>query len=375
MRKTKDLVGKRLLRTLSDEKLIDLIYAAMLGEANWADFLRQLSNMLPGGKSTLFYHDVSLRQGAWELSDGFEADALDRYSSYYCSINPWMLKASVRKVGLGVVADKMLPAAELAKTEFYNDFLREQGCASAVGVTILREGGRSFLLSTLTSQADPEANMEAANRLTILAPHLRRAFGHLRYGLLHKQVGEIGALLSDALNVGLIVVDEDRRVKSASSEGQRILEAGSCIGTTVTGRLKLLSTDGERLLAQLTSRSYQGNKIVALTINSIRLSLIRVSKDSISSYFEGPTVIILLESPSFQPATELDLNYYQQAYGLKKSELRALSGLLESKSVDEIARAAELSRETIRSQIKSLYAKLGVRSERELLRLVHLRRR
>ena len=55
---------------------------------------------------------------------------------------------------------------------------------------------------------------------------------------------------------------------------------------------------------------------------------------------------------------------------LTAAETRALRGLFSGKSVDVIAADAGLSRETIRSQVKSLYAKANVRSHVELLRLV-----
>ncbi|MGN6143251.1 MAG: helix-turn-helix transcriptional regulator, partial [Mesorhizobium sp.] len=138
---------------LNDEQFIDLIYATLAGEASWSELLDRLNATLPGGKSILFYHDASLQTGAWQLSSGLDEAALARYSTHYSKINPWMPKASVRKVGLGVIADEMLPTEDLTRTEFYNDFLLQQNCHSAVGITILREAGRSFLLSTLTSQS------------------------------------------------------------------------------------------------------------------------------------------------------------------------------------------------------------------------------
>ncbi|MFP3600018.1 hypothetical protein, partial [Chryseobacterium sp. SIMBA_029] len=69
---------------------------------------------------------------------------------------------------------------ELLKTEFYHDYLRSIDCRSSIGVTIMREKGRSFNLSTLTSSTDTGYNRSNAQVLTELAPHLRRAFDYLR---------------------------------------------------------------------------------------------------------------------------------------------------------------------------------------------------
>ena len=98
-----------------DDRLIDLIYAAMLGEATWTEFLQELSKSLPDGRSTLFYHDVRKSHGSWELSFGLD-DRTIRASRHYANVNPWMPKASVRRIGLGVVSDQMLPAADLKQS-------------------------------------------------------------------------------------------------------------------------------------------------------------------------------------------------------------------------------------------------------------------
>src|SRR5215470_9294779 len=99
-----------------DDAFVDLIYAALLGERSWLDFLNRLSKTLPGGGSALFFHDANRGKGAFSLSGGIEPSALDAYSRYFSTINPWMAKAAVRPIGRGVLSEQMLPRADFIRT-------------------------------------------------------------------------------------------------------------------------------------------------------------------------------------------------------------------------------------------------------------------
>ncbi|WP_343044757.1 helix-turn-helix transcriptional regulator [Allomesorhizobium camelthorni] len=350
-----------------EDKLVDSIYATVFGEGTWQDFLAKLSRILPDGRSTLFYHDSRRSKGAFNLNSGFDAAEVAKYGEYYSSINPWMPAAAVRKVGLGVVAEQMFPRDRLVKTEFYNDFWSKVGGESAVGVTIVREEGRSFLLSTLTSCPDPEANRHAADTLTRLAPHLNRAFKHFRSEPGQRTIAEIGSSLFDAVDIGMVVVGDRGLVKSASSVGQNMINTGRCLRVTLLGKIKVCQERADYLLSQMLDRSYQGSRVASCMVDAFKLTFIQVAKDPLSLYFQGPTIVILMEQGNTMPRVNGD--YFSKAYGLTAAETRALAGIMAGKSVDEIANAAALSRETIRSQMKSLYAKTGTKGQLELLRL------
>jgi hypothetical protein len=143
------------------QQLTDLIYASLLGECSWQDFLDALRGVLPNGRAILFFHDTASGYGGFPLSSGFDADLLSLYNSYYSAVNPWMRGASARPLGRAVRADAMLPRKQLARTEFYSGFLRPQELISGVGVTVLREQQCNFLLSVLSADADDAAFSDA----------------------------------------------------------------------------------------------------------------------------------------------------------------------------------------------------------------------
>ncbi len=354
---------------LIDDEFIDLVYASLLGETSWQYFLDRLAGTLPDGKSTLFYHDQYKATGALSLTSGLTTKQVNQYDSHFCRINPWMPKASVRKIGIGVTAEQMLPYDRLIKTEFYTDFLVPAGSESAVGVTIVRNEGRSFLLSILTSERETQRTAEAAELLTRLAPHLHRVFKYYQNRSFNRFSKEARGLAFDAIDVGLIIVGDNSRIKSASETAQRILEEGTCVRTSALGKLHIASHDAESMLQKMLDRTAPEPKFANYIVEDVKVTLIHVQKDRFSFFFEGPTVVVILE-PQRNVQRAFDLAEFREIHSLTAAEVRALNGLIGGRSVDEIAAEAGLSRETIRSQIKSLYAKTNAANQVDLIRMV-----
>mgnify|MGYP000883413890 FL=1 len=170
------------LRQLEGTLITD-IYAALLGHGNWQTFVDRVTEILPEGKATMFYHDYTAGSGALSINSGFGAEIISAYSQYYAAKNPWMPKAFTRPLGHGVRSEQMMPREDLLRTEFYADYLRPQGLCSGVGVTIFRDKGCNFMLSVLSGPAEDDEASAAADLLTRLAPHLRQAFTYYRNGI------------------------------------------------------------------------------------------------------------------------------------------------------------------------------------------------
>jgi DNA-binding CsgD family transcriptional regulator len=349
-----------------DDQLVDLIYATVFGEATWQEFLLKLDDGLPGGMSGLLYHDARQSVGAIDINSRLPPDWTESYARYYSKINPWMPYAAVRKVGLGVVAEQMLPREKFLKTEFYHDSYRTIGAESAVGITIDREDSRVFLLSTLTSSADADANRQAADRLTRLAPHLRRAFRHFQAGYRDKVIGELGTTLFDQIDMGVVVVGFAGRPKSVSAVASEIMERTRVVRVGITGGIKFADRQGDAALEAMLAPDYQGPRVVSYLSGGTRISMVKVQKDRQATYFEGPTVVVTLEHKNAFPL--LNEAHLQSEFAITNTELRILKAVYAGQSVREIADSEHRSIETVRAHLKSLYKKTGSSRQADLVR-------
>jgi DNA-binding CsgD family transcriptional regulator len=357
----------------TDDELIDLIYAALLGEASWQVFLDRLTDTLPDGRSTLFFHDAGRGHGKWSLVSGFEGSTVARYDQHFSAINPWMPKAAVRPIGRGVVAEQMCPRAQFVRTEFYNDFMKSTGGESAVGVTIAREEGYSFLLSVLTARADPEANMLEAERLSRLAPHLRRAFDHYRKGARIKAVDQIVGSVFEARGIGILILGANGSLKSASPKAQHMIERDVGLRISPTGRVYSTCQRTSALLDAMTGPGTAPRTAEAVVSGPeprsvVGITLIRVGKDRFSTYFEGPTVVVLIEPLDAGDRSGGRVEALASHFRLTGAERRVFAGLVSGLSVHEIADGSGVSRETVRTQLKRIYSKTGVGRQVDLVR-------
>lgn len=342
-----------------EEQLIELIYGAAFEENSWADFLKLLSRALPDGKATLFHHNTSTNSGTWELNYGFPDIATRQYGGYYSKINPWMRPAAVRPIGIGVVAEQMLEAPLFQRTEFYNDFYRNDVGQTAVGVTVQREADTSILLSIATSRTDANENLYAAQLLSRLSPHVRRVFRHIK-----SSAKNIDGVVLDAVGVGSIIVSSLGTISAVSGIAGGILDTGIVAGRGTNSSLRFCCERAKLALNSMLRRDYTGPYTSEHAVHGTRVTLVRMVNSELAYLLHGPSVAVLFEAFSGRSNSA---SVIAAAYKLTEAETRCLRGLLAGASIHEIAEKSGRSRETIRTQVKSLYTKLGVSSHIELL--------
>jgi hypothetical protein len=111
-------VVKRDARELSGA-FVSEIYAALVGNGGWQEFLDRLTGILPNGKATLFYHDLVAGSGALSLNSQLEQEAISSCNQHYCKKNPWISGATTRPLRQGIRAEQLLAQEDLLRTEFY----------------------------------------------------------------------------------------------------------------------------------------------------------------------------------------------------------------------------------------------------------------
>ncbi|GED21559.1 helix-turn-helix transcriptional regulator [Halomonas halmophila] len=348
-------------------KAIELIYAAMLGEATWQDFMRYLANSAANGKAVLVLHDEVMQRGYIPIAHGVESSTLNDYAAYYASVNPFMSPAAAMMPGRGTPDIELINERALKATEFYNDFLLPHEMPGRVSMTIEHSHQFMFVLALLSDALDIDEKHRVAQRLTRLAPHLQRASRFYREAGLGLTLGDFNGAIFDAINKGVVVIGEYMHVKAMSEKAEQLIEGSEAVGFTALGSLRFKSSDMQQSLQGMLDRWYTGSKLVAHYVGELKISLILIEKNDISSYFEGPTVVAILEEGQ-GTNKEFNITHFSTFYGLTRAEIRSLRGIANGYSVSEIAQQARRSEETVRTQIKSLYRKTRTNSREGIIR-------
>lgn len=358
------------------QRLIDLVYAALLGESSWQAFLEELSAALPNGKATMFYHDAHTSAGALQLSAGIDTGLTAEYEKYYARINPWMRGATTRPLGRVVVADAMLPRSELARTEFYNDFLRPRDVHTGIGVTLRREEACNFLLSVMSADVDEADAREVVDSVQAVVPHLQRAFDYYRRG----QAGLLG-LLSDngfgPLRVGIFHLVPRLKVRQANAIARQLGETSRSFRIDCSGRFRC---SDQRVLdfIEMTLAAWpegsKGPPVRTFLVRRhdcelpLRITALAPRQEGEAAFFRGPECILLVEDPQLELAPAVE--EFGAFYRLTTAERRVVLGLAGGLTVEQIAAEAGNSAGTTRVHVKQIFAKTALRRQADLVRLV-----
>lgn len=352
---------------VQDGDLIESIYAALLGEQPWQTFLDMLAGAIPDGKAVLFAQGFGANPEFSALHAGMTEKALDAYGSHFASRNPWIPAMEATTPGRSVAGHRLYPPDLFYQSEFYNDFLRPNDVETSGGLVIERAADVQFNLTVMSSQSSFETVDEWAAQFDRLSPHLRRAVAFYRRTAFAEACTELGGSFFDALHMGVVIVGAGRQVRMASDQARRMF--GPEIGLDPMGRLRLRDETARTVLSAMLTRGHAGPRHHRLVAGGFLLTMVRMEGERERSFFEGPGACLTIEALR-DGGRFFDIDHFARHHGLTPGEIRALSGLMAGKSVTEIAREAARSRETIRSQLKTLYAKTGARGQADLLRMV-----
>lgn len=362
----------------SSAKFIDLIYAALLGESTWEHFLDELCPMVPNGRAVLFFHDCAAERGGLSLTARVPPEMISSYAAYYAAKNPWMGSAATRQVGRAVATEAILSREQLRRTEYYNDYLRPEKLASAVGVTIVRDENVNFMISVASGEADEAQSRTVLDCLQAIVPHLRRACEFYRGEAVSGQefVSVRGA--EDNLRIGVLRVGPGRKLRAYNAAAARLLQDGDGIGVGLGGRLRCGQPRVfDHIDAMLSSWPELPHGVAARCVPvprkdgapPLRLTILPPRTAVHEVFFRGPECTVLVEEPfcALGPAVEM----MAMLHGLTSAERRVLSGLGEGLSPVEIARSVGVSPGTIRVQLKHIFGKTGAHRQVDLVRMLH----
>ncbi|WP_412178830.1 helix-turn-helix transcriptional regulator [Rhizobium sp. TRM96647] len=331
----------------------------------------RLATTMPNGKSSFHYQDLASPLAQVGLVSGFGSDEVEQFHNHYAAVNPWIPRTMLVPVGRGMTGESIFPREQLAKTEFYNDWLKRQtGCETAIGVTILRDSSRTFILSTCTSSTDPVLNHEAAELYTQLSPHLRRAVDFIRRGEFATGERQTGQALFDAIGAGLIHVSETGRIRSMNDRARRMIEHGEPVRLATSGRIAITDPRAAETLQFLLSRQGVQVEPYLATLTGAdgsvhRLTLVRLTSDPMTEFLNGPTVAVIIEPIAGvdEPRSER----LQASYRLTPKEAQIAAAIASGLSLREIADNDGVSYETVRSHVKNIYGKMEVSSQASLV--------
>ncbi|KRR27143.1 helix-turn-helix transcriptional regulator [Bradyrhizobium retamae] len=350
------------------EPLIDRIYEAGLIPSLWPAVLGELSAAIGGNGGFLF----GVRDGYTSAVNSAEYDQLmpvflrDGWSER----DPNLPRA-IALNHAGFVTDyDLLSEEEIATNDVYCNFYRKHGLGYRAGTIIPMPSGDSIAIVMPRHQDHGPVPRDVVNLLDGLRPHLARA------SLAANRIGfERARAQADALQVlGLpgAVLHGRGRVFAANGLFEALVPS---LFQDRIERVTMTDVTADALLAEaLGPRSLAGGRTVksipiAATADRVPMVLhvIPVRGDARDIFTQATALLVVTPvDRAVVPTAEV----LQGLFDLTPAEARVARGIGQTVTIDALADATGVNRETVRSQLKAVLSKTGLSRQQELVSLL-----
>jgi DNA-binding CsgD family transcriptional regulator/PAS domain-containing protein len=365
----------------SVKDIVDHLAAAIdgiaLGSADWDIVPGVMGQAFPGtfsGVWNLNFAENRLNGQAWTDID---PDFARSYAAHFAYINPWTDYWIAARSGHVALSEAVFPSRSFAHTEFYNDWLRPQpGSEAAAGLKLTGDSGELFQLVTHFS-LDAAGRYDAAIAavMTRMRPALQRQIDlarRLRDGV---ERAAAGAALVRRSRCAAFVVDRQARVIEANAEAEALFAAPTVV-TTRHGRCRFANAEVQALLLDLIIRDAGSEGRIMLrnvdAVWQVIVAPIPVAPPMMAGDRLLPPrqhFLIMIDRPGV-PHVPGDLSALGRMFGLTLAEIALCRRLILGDTLAEAAAALGLATETVRTRIKTIFAKTGTARQSQLLLLL-----
>ncbi|HWO14387.1 MAG TPA: helix-turn-helix transcriptional regulator [Polyangiaceae bacterium] len=372
--------------TFSCERLRDVsvqFYDAILEPAAWPKAMKSLCHALdaaaggiqlrraPGAGAATSEESTSF----YICSHGLDASCEKAYQEYYFLRDPWLNATSRQRTGDCYLSAQLIAAADLQRTDFYNDLCRPFDFSDWMGGVVLNDPGRCWIRVGLVARQFSGTQLE---QLRLLMPHLARCVAIRR---------RVSCVEADAISVesvaqrlpfGVLFLDSSSRVVRANGIAERILSSGDGLCVT-SGELRAVDRGAALALAQAIARVFGGSELrpddcPCVTVPRasgeppFKLVIVptRVARDALADSRIRCVVHVIDPRRTLAPPDVL----LRELFALTPAEARLAVQLARGKVPKEVAAELGLSWNTVRAQLRQVFAKTGTDRQASLVRLL-----
>ncbi len=352
--------------------VVDRLYQAAVDNEHWPQALSAVAQACGGIGATVELHDRPRRSLEFFRGEGMPDAGVERYAAYYHSVCPRLPWGQADPVGTPIYDGRYLTESEMSRSEFYEDFLLPDGFRYMVGGVIANRGNLFGVVAVHRAASAGHADAATIERMRWLLPHFSRALDVQKrlHGARVDELRLCGAL--DALTLGVVLTTLPGEVQFANSAASRMCSAEGPLALTRSGLIAKHPADA-RALRRLFPL---GGACVLGALGERPLSVVVVpfryfSKENAWPFEPGGERFGLFIQ-DVREVPDVGAELLRVAYRLTPAEIELARGLFAGASPREYAARRRVSLNTVRTQLKRLRGKLGVRSQTELVR--HLAR-
>jgi len=355
-----------MLGRADEAELIGTIYEAGAFPERWPTALEKLGRALGamGGnliRSTSSHLEMQSSPSVAEVTRDFDREGWN-------AKNTRVSRLLERCGHPGFLTDSHLHTAdELQSLPMYADFLNPRGVAAGAA-TIVQGARNDALIVALEAFADHGASRAAVPILDHIRPHLARACVLSSEIQAAKVTGLVKAFNSVGSAIGLL--DHAGRLVSASEHFRPYFNS---LMTDGPARLRLLDELSDKRFALALAHLHRHQTGLSLAVRDTErtgaavMHLIPARHDA-RELFSNVSTFAVISRPDNDLLPGADI--IAALFDLTPAEARVARGIAQGLSPLDVSKELKLSYETVRSQLKRVFAKTSTKRQNELALLI-----
>jgi DNA-binding CsgD family transcriptional regulator len=370
----------------SETELLDLLYRAPTDAESRSQFLSAVARRFEAPCSALINADTvseateqTTHGIEFEEQSGMPPESLPLYRTRFAEKDPWFLACRERRLTEWVGAGSSLcPAATFEKTEFYNEFFRPHRFPGfhQLGALISPRPGQQAVLTLHRERWREDFDGDDLRDFHSLVPHLRRALLIGAEIVNLRAIAETAGSVLASLDVGIMALDKAGHVCFLNTQAESILRCGNFLRLR-NGRLEAAVASESAVLERILRTTATGVRSGQpaggnLTLHHANLSMhisVLPLVMPIPRMPEHARVLLTLSQDATPKRRDRAL---AALFNLTPVEIRVTMLLVQGLEPREIASRTSASYETVRFQLKSIYKKMNVSRQSQVVRIVSL---
>jgi len=355
--------------------LIEAIYEGILQDPPWQDFLTGLREPLGADIAAIFLQPPEPGSRVVMLVEGGRAEGIDSYKRGQFVFAPFIDLPD----GEVVTLHEFISTEALLDSDFYRLTMKPSGLYDFLGADLRVPGEFEARFRLARYEGKPRFGQQDRELLGLITPHLQRAIRiHARLNQLSSE-RDLYAGAVQQLSLGTILLDGEGRIQQLNPLARELLAQRDGL-SLVDGRLRLNSSERSAALQaaidQVLSNQRQAVPAMVEVIRVPRPSgradlglVVRaVPRGHFSEGVAVPAVAIFISDPERQGGADAEV--LQRLFDFTQAEARLALLLADGYSLDESAAAIGVTRNTVRTHLRSIFTKTGVTRQTLLVRLV-----
>jgi len=358
-------------------ELINCIYDAAVDVTLWPAFIKRLIQSLNSQSGLIRVQNLQSNEVGAYITQGLDPEFQRLYREHYINLD--ILTPVLEHYDTGHILQTATDAPEsFKKSEFYNDYALPQGMIHSIGCTLMKDDSRLGVLGIHRPNKDGYYKEHEIELIKLLTPHLQRAFKVNSHISQLTEKRDIAYSTLDYLSIGIILVDIYGWPVFINEQAEAMLAEGNGLSITRHG-LKTSTHKNTQLLHKLIFNATQAVPRTggAISVSSpkatqavnILVSPINNEKEFLFNIDSSKTAAAMFFGITGKQF-DFSIEVLRRFYGLTHAEARLAAELANGKSMETIAEKFSLSKNTIRSQLKSCFHKTGVNRQTELVKLI-----